>query len=816
MISTPVGKKPPIDPFAPPTTEEVNSFLDENLGDEFLKLEDLPDGSTVYEMQETMEMEELPPPPNFYENLAETLNESKLSAISYDILEGIDEDIQSRSEWEQTAKKAMKYLGFKLEEMRELPFMAACRAFDTTFSSAVLRFCAVAFSELFPIDGPFNVEPLGEKDEMKDNKAIEIKDTLNYYATEVDREYYPDSEQLLFYLCLFGSAFRKVYSDPLTKRPLARFIDPNDIIINNNCVSLLSSSRITHREKLTQREIKLRQLSGFYRNVELEGVTEPEDEDKALKKVINQIDGVDLSSYENNTLYYVYEVHVDLDDVEEEDEKTENKDKFPKPYIVSICQKTKKVLGLWRNWKEGDPFFKRIEYFVQHDFIKGPGLYGLGFTHLAGSNSIVLTSVLRQLIDAGTLKNFPGGLIMKGLRVDDNDKAIGPSEFRPIETGGLPIQQVVMPMPYNEPSGGLIQLRNDLINQTQGLISTTEMQLPETQSNVPVGTTLARMEEANRVQTRILKSLRVSLGHELTLIYNLFKNSLSENNFSFKLPGKSLVLSREDFIEDIKIVSNSNPQLITSTQRIMQAQMELQMALSMPQLHDLRAAFYNLYKAYGMPEEKINKILPPNPEPVSLDPVTENMNALKGIPIIASLYQDHPSHILSHEVMANDPGIPPNVKAELMIHIQVHKAMRIFLQKQMSGEIQVPNPETIPPQQFLADMQIQNEVAMEDAQKLQEQMMMQQQNQPQPPMDPNELIMADIAQKQEAAILKDKEAHLKAETEAFKSQQKFDTEKMKIEANMQMAEEKNQLELLVNQMKLNKENFVPLEGEINE
>lgn len=779
----------------PPSSEGSLPFMEEQMKEALLGLEGQPVDLDMF-----MQDEQMDEPPeeayekDFYENLAHRLPESKLATIATTVLDGVDEDLKSRSEWEQTAKKGMKYLGFKLEEMREVPFMAGCRAFDSTFSTALLRFCATARAELFPEEGPADVKFLGEKNDFLEQKSAVIKDTINYYMTEVDREYYPDSEQMLMYVGLLGCGFRKVYSDPLTKRPLARFIDPTDIIINNNCVSLLSSSRITHREKLTNREVKLRELAGFYKKGNSEDDGYEEHDAESLMETVNRIDGIDLSSYEKNSLTSIYESHIDLEDVEDEEDDDDNK--FPKPYIVSVCQKSRAVKGVWRNWREGDEFYKRIEYFVQHDFLKGFGLYGYGLTHLAGSNSIVLTSLTRQLIDAGTLKNFPGGLMQKGLRVANNDKPIGPSEFREIETGGQPIQQVVMPLPYNEPSVVLKELRNELIQQTQTLLSTTEMQIAENNSNAPVGTTLALIETSNKVQTSILRSLHKSLGNELTLVYNLFKNSLSDSPFSFKIPGRSLTLSREDFIDDVKIISNSNPKLTTSTQRILQAESELRIAQTAPQLHDLRAAYKKLYKSIGLSEEEINSVLPAPEQTLPLDPITENMNAMNGKPLKASIDQDHQAHIITHMPFAADP----NVQA----HIKEHQAMQYLIEMQMKMGFQMPDP------QMLQDPQVQNQIAIKAAQVTQAEMEQQQQQQQEAqPIDPNEVMMADIAQKREEAILRDKDAHLKAEVEAFKSQQKFETEKMKVEADKEMAADKNEVELLVTEMKTNKQTNLP-------
>lgn len=748
---------------------------------DMINLGDLPDGSSIFGMEELPEedMEE-----DFYENLAETLGGGKLDAISSQILDGVEQDKQSRLEWESAYIKGMKYLGFKLEDFKDVPFMSACRAFDTTFSNALLRFFATYKPELFPDEGPVGVIVKGEKNDFLQNKADNIKDGLNYYLTEFDRDYYPDSERLLMYLALVGCSFRKVYQDPITNRPTPRFIDPNDFLINNNCVSILSSNRLTHIERLDLKEIKLRQMSGFYRDIELPGVDNDED-DSPTKKAISKMQGIDLDTYEQKGLFQIYESHVDLDDVEE-DKKA--KDSFPKPYIVSICKTSRKVLSIRRNWEMGDETYKRIEYFVQYNFIPGFGIYGLGLTQLIGSNAIVLTSLLRQLVDAGTLENFPGGLMVRGLRVEQNDKPVGPAEFRQVETGGLPIQQCFMPMPYKGPSPVLKELRNELVDQSQSLVNTIETQIAEGNPNAPVGTTLALLEVSSKVQSAVFSSLRKSLGNELTLVYNLFKKNLSENPFSFKMPGKSITLTREDFIDDIVIVPNSDPKLTTSAQRILYAEAKIRMAQSAPQIHDMREIYKGFYKSIGMSNDEIDMILPNQQQAMPLDPITENMNAMQGKPLMASIEQDHQAHIITHTPYAQDP----NVAA----HIKQHEAFQYLIDMQMAMGLMMPNPE------MLMNPEIQNQIAIKAAQVTQQKMdEQQQQAQAQQPIDPSQLMAADIAQREAKTISDEKIAHLKAETEAFKTQMKFEGEKLKVESTKENAQEKNEKDLLLAQMK---------------
>lgn len=781
-------------PFQDPTYDSFNYIDQSPMGFDMpqddmgmVEIETLPDGTSIMGLKESFpEIMEEEVKEDFHENIADKMLDGKLNGIAAQLLEGIEQDKQSREEWQNAYLKGMKYLGFKLEDFKDVPFMAACRAFDTTFSQALLRFFATYMPELFPDEGPVGVEILGQKDDYLQQISDNIKDGLNYYLTEVDRDYYPDSERLMMYIALVGCSFRKVYQDPILNRPVARFIDPNNFLINNNCVSILSSTRLTHIEELTLKEIKLRQLSGFYRDVELPGVENDDDDISPAKQSINKMQGIDLDSYDKKGLFHIYECHADLDDVEGDANK---KDSIQKPYIVSVCKTSRKVLSIRRNWNENDPSFKRIEYFVQYNFIPGFGIYGLGLTQLIGSNAIVLTSLLRQLVDAGTLENFPGGLMAKGVRVEKSNKAPGPTEWVPVETGGLPIQQVFMPMPYKGPSPVLKDLMNDLSQRTQGLANTIETQIAESNPNAPVGTTLALLEVSSKLQSAVFASLRKSLGNELTLIYNLFKENLADNPFTFKMPGKMGMLSRDQFIDEIMIVPNSDPKLTTSAQRILYAEAKIRMAQSAPQLHDLRQVYKGFYQAIGLKENEIDLIMPDAQKAVPLDPITENMNAMNGKPLQASIEQDHEAHIMTHTIMAQDPA--------MQAHIKQHEAFKYLIDMQMSMGMMMPDS------QMLQNPEVQNQIAVMAAQatqqKLQEQ---QQQAQAQQPIDPNEVMMEKIIADKEATISREKIAKLKAETDAFKTQMGFEESKMKIESEKEIADDRNETDLVLAQMKV--------------
>jgi len=758
----------------------------------FVKIEDLPDGSSVYEMGDDQDENVLYPnfgKVNFGENLAETLNPSELERIGSQLLEDIVQDKESRVEWEQAYLKGIKYLGFKLEEFKDVPFISACRAVDTTLSTSLIRFYATARAELFPQKGPVECELLGYPNPELEQQSDRIKSWMNYYLTEEDKEYYSDSERLLIYLGIVGCAFRKVYVDPITQKPVARFIDPQDFIVNNSCVSILSSSRLTHVLSLTKKDIKMRQMTGFYREMSLEGLNdEDEDENLQTTKTIKKLEGIQTGSYEKQSIFKIFEVHTDL--VIEDRSKKMEEEQLPLPYIVSICESTRKILSIRRNWEEGDSLFKRKNYFIQYNYLPGFGLYGLGLSHLLGSNAVALTSVLRQLIDAGTLKNFPGGLKVKGLRTEFNDKPIGPGEFWDIETGGLPIQQAIMPMPYGEPSQVLNELRKELIQQTQNLALTADTQLAEDKQNAAVGTTLALLEVANLVQSSILRSLHISLSREFGLLYELFAQSFPENPVSFPIKGQINSVTRQDFTPNIRIIPVSDPSINTSSHRLIKASSLIQIAEKAPQLYDMRQVHLRACEAMKM--ENIEQILPPPQESPTVDPIHEVMNAMQGKASKAAIWQDHPSHIT---VLSGADPQGQNPLIQSLIH--EHQAMQYYVEMQMHMGIQLP------PLDQMQDPNIQNEVALRAAMATQQQQQLQQQQleqmaaqqNPQPQIDQSTLMLADIQQQQEIA-------KTKAETDLMKEKMKLELDKYKTDIQKLIADEKNETDIAIQNMKI--------------
>lgn len=824
---------------------------------------DRPSGGSLMEPEpmedETNDLypeEELQKPKNFNDNLAESMTESELTVLSGKLIEGVDEDKESRRDWESTIDRVMKHLGFKIEEARNAPFMRACAAYDTTLASSLMHFWATARAELFPAAGPAKSEILGQITADKEDQAERIKKFLNYYLTQIDKPYYPDSDKLLLYTGFFGTAFRKVYMDPILNRPVGRLVKPQDLIVNNHAAaSLLESSRITHVMEYTRKEILLNQGLGVFRDVDLPEINDEDEDEGPINKSIKRMEGINTSGTENKDLFKFYEIHADLN-LEDEDEEYK-KDAIPLPYRVTICEANKKIVSIKRNWKEGDPTFAKRVFFEQYSYLPGFGLYSLGLAHLIGSNAMTLTQIQRQLIDAGTLKNFPGGLKTAGLKIKNNDKAIGPNEFWEVETGGIPIQQAIMLMPYSEPSIVLKELRKELIQETQQLVATGEVPFPEGRNDAPVGTTLALLEVKSRLESSIMRSLHVSLGNELKLFFNCFAENLGDTPYPFSVPGGDSIIMRQDFNDKISVVPVSDPNVITTTHRLLRAEALLKLAQSNPQIHDLREAYHRMYASMNIPD--IDKLLPKPPVPQPLDPISENMLILSGKPIEVAMFQDDDAHNVNHKKLLGDPIVlqNPGLLATITLHIQKHEAQKIFkmmhqqkqeeqamqtqsqlaamqqqigymtqmgqfvppemMQQAQNLQAQAQMPATpvpqIPIDQLMTNPEIQNILAKQDAERtLQEQQKAAeaQAEAANKQIDPNQVMLADIEQRREAAHLKDEEGKLKAETEAFKAQLKFESEKAKMESVRETAIEKNQVAIALEQMK-HPNNQIPLE-----
>lgn len=634
-------------------------------------------------------------------NLALYMDDMDLNGLGEMLLSGVEEDKQSRSDWENTMSEGIKLMGLKIED-RTTPFKGACGVYDPLLAEAVVRWQAVACGELLPASGPVKTQVIGVANEQLDAQASRVKDFMNLYLTELAPEFYEEFDQMLFWLALVGSTFKKVYQDRMLGRPVSRFVLPDNFIVAYGTTDLETSPRFCHITPMTRRNFRLAQLAGVYRDIKV-GDPQPDDTDQTpIQAQVDGVQGIEPGA-EGTEEYRIYEVYADLNL-----EGFENEDGIPLPYIVTIEEGTRKVLSIYRNYLEDDPTFQRQGNFVHYKLMPGVGFYGLGYAHLLGNSAKTATSIRRQLIDAATLNNFPGGLRVKGMRLDDNNIGIGPTEFREIDTGGMPIQNAIMTMPYKEPSQVSLALLKETYESARNLANTAEIAVGEGRQDAPVGTTVALMEAATRLQSATLKRAHKAFNRELKLIANLFGKYLPDEPYPFPVRGGMSAIMREDFSNNIDVIPVSDPNISSSAQRMMRAEALLRFATQQPDQHNLREAYRQMYVEMGIPEEKIELLLlPEQAKPKPLDPLSENQNALTGKPLLAGLYQDHDAHIAAHAPIAEE-------NPALQAHINEHLALKMRIQvEQIIGQPLPPPGEPLPPE-------IENQLAAMVAQAMQQ------------------------------------------------------------------------------------------------
>jgi hypothetical protein len=553
-----------------------------------------------------------------------------------------------------------------------------------------------------PAAGPVKTQVIGVANEQLEAQASRVQQFMNLYLTELAPEFYEEFDQMLFWLPLVGSTFKKTYQDRLLGRPVSRFVLPDNFIASYGTTDLATSPRFCHITPMTRRNFRLAQLAGVYRDIDL---GDPQADDSSQTPIQAEVDGVQgvEPGAEGTEEYRIYEVYADLNLV-----GYENEDGIPLPYVVTIEEGTRKVLSVYRNYDETDPTFQRKNPFTHYKFMPGVGFYGLGYSHLLGNSAKTATSIRRQLIDAGTLNNFPGGLRVKGMRLEDNNIGIGPTEFREIDTGGLPIQNAIMTMPYKEPSQVSLALLKETYEGARNLANTTEIAVGEGRQDAPVGTTVALMEAATRLQSATLKRCHRAFSRELKLIADLFGKYLPDEPYPFPVRGGMAAIMREDFANNIDVIPVSDPNISSSAQRMMRAEALLRFATQQPDQHNMREAYRQMYVEMGVPPEKIELLLMPEKEkPRPLDPLTENQNAIVGVPIIAGAYQDHDAHIAAHAPIAQDNPM-------LQAHINEHLAMKMRQQvEQIIGQPLPPPGMPMPPE-------LENQLAVMVAQAMQQ------------------------------------------------------------------------------------------------
>ena len=662
------------------------------------------------------------PQDDFNANLAEGMDERELKDMAMELIEEYKKDKTSRKEWEDAYIKGLDLLGTRYQEVSR-PFKGASGVTHPLLAESVTQFQAQAYKELVPSDGPVRTQVVGLQTPATEQQADRVKDYMNYLLMEEMEDYTTDMDQMLFYLPLSGSTFKKIYYDALLDRPVSKFIPAEDLVVPYYASDLKDCERITHVIKMTTNDVTKKMAAGFYRDIELiDSATEPD----SVQKKLNELEGVKGTGADY--LNTILEMHVDLnlDDFEDFDDKAK---KIKIPYIVTIDEGSGEVLSIYRNYKPNDITYARTEYFVHYKFLPGLGFYGFGLTHMIGGLSRAATQSLRQLIDAGTLKNLPAGFKSRGIRVRDDDQPIQPGEFRDVDAPGGNIRDQFFNLPFTEPSPTLYNLMGFVVQAGQKFAAITDSNIGNDAQNRAVGTTVALMERGSRVMSGVHKRCYYAMRLEFKILARICGESLPPE-YPYDVYGGPRQIKQADFDNRIDILPVADPNIMSMSQRVTLAQAQLQIAQSNPQMHNLHEAYRRVYEALGT--KTIDQILKPPPkQPEPLDPAKENARALQMKLLTAFEFQDHDAHIAAHMAFmaSRMVQINPQVYALLQSHISDHISFKAKAQvKQMIME----NPEMAQmaqqdPQQF--EIMFEAEVAKVAAQITQELVQTEQANQ---------------------------------------------------------------------------------------
>lgn len=623
------------------------------------------DGSVVIDFDPASDDENIP----FDANLAEHIDEGKLDAISSELMSAFEEDKASRSEWEEAYIDGLDLLGVKIEE-RSTPFDGATGVSHPILSEAVIRFVSQAMMEIFPQNGPVRTTVIGQQTPEREEQARRVQDYMNYLLTEEIEEYRPSTEQLLFKTALAGSGFRKVYYDRTHNRPDSIFVPAEDFVVSYDTTDIKSSSRYTHVMRKSDNFVRRMQLNGFYRDVEIgDGTSENSD----IQTKYNELTGVtEVSESDIRTIIEVF-AELDIDGFEHTDDGGEPTG-LSLPYVVTIDHSSGTVLSVRRNYAEDDPLAEPFQHFVHYKFQPGLGFYGFGLIHLIGSIAKSSTSILRQLIDAGTLANLPAGFKARGLRIKGDDKPIEPGEFRDIDLPGGAIRDNILPLPFKEPSPTLAQLMGVLVDEGRRIASIADMNIGEGNQEAPVGTTIALIERSMKVMSAVHARLHNSLRREFKLLSQIIRDSMPEYPYDV---GEDSLIARSDFDDRVDIIPVSDPNATSFAQRIMQQQAALQTSQQAPHLYDLRKLHQSFLKTVGV--DGVEQIIPDITDIPAYDPVSENARMMAGAGVKVYAYQDHDSHISAHMSLMQDPSMQQNpmgkqIGAAVSAHISEHMA----------------------------------------------------------------------------------------------------------------------------------------------
>jgi hypothetical protein len=745
--------------------------------------EQMEDGSIAFG-EPTPPMEDT----DFYANLADIMPDSDLNSLKNDLMGNVESDKDSRSDWEKTYREGLEYLGMKYEE-RSQPFEGASGVMHPLLSESVTQFQAQAYNELLPSQGPVKTQVLGMTTPETEQQAARVQEFMNYQLMQVMKEYDPETDQMLFYLPLSGSAFRKVYYDQNLGRAVSKFIPSEDLIVPYTATDLHSATRITHVINMPMNDIRKLQQVGFYSDVDIESGNMMADEIDDIQEGIDELQGV-KPSYDDDDTCKVHEIHTELDIEGFEDMNAEGEETGIKlPYIVTIGNN--KVLSIRRNYKENDQLKQRINYFVHYKFLPGLGFYGFGLTHMIGGLSKAATSILRQLIDAGTLSNLPAGFKARGIRIRNDDQPLQPGEFRDMDAPGGSLRDAFVPLPFKEPSQTLLSLLGILVDSGRRFASIADIQIGDGNQNAPVGTTVALLERGTRVMSAIHKRLHASQRIEFEILAKVFGEYLPPA-YPYSTANGNQTIKALDFDSRVDVGPVSDPNTFSMSQRVMMAQELLRTVQSNPEIHGptgIHEAYRRMYSSMGV--QNIEQLLPPPPQPQPIDPASENASLIAGMPAQAFQGQDHDSHINSHVSLygtitaQSNPVVLSLIQAHVYQHVSFRAAEIVDQQNAQNPEFQstLQQIQQLPPEVGMQYQQQLQESVARDVAAVVSQLMEQ----------INSIFMPPPPQPDPLVQLRGKELDIKADDvqrkrEEFVQRQQFDS--MKAMQSNQLAEQR--------------------------
>ena len=738
------------------------------------------------------------------DNLAEAMDDRDLDSLASELIGSFRSDKESRADWERSYVKGLDLLGLKHED-RTTPWDGACGVFHPLLTESVIRFQSQSIQEIFPASGPVKTKVVGVIDADKEKQAERVQDYLNYLLTEKMSEYRSETEKMLFSLPLAGSAFRKVYYDPNLGRPCSMFVPAEDFVVSYGASDLTTCERSTHVMKKSSNDIRKLQVSGFFRDVDLPS---PAPDVDPVEQKYNELTG-DSSSYDYDDRHTLLEMHVNLDLVGFEDTEGGEETGIALPYVVTIDLSSRTILSIRRNWYEEDARKLKREHFVHYQYMPGLGFYGFGLIHMIGGLAKSATSLLRQLVDAGTLSNLPGGLKSRGLRIKGDDTPIMPGEFRDVDVPGGTIRDNISFLPYKEPSNVLYQLMGDIVEEGRRFASAGDVKAADMNAEAPVGTTLALLERAMKVMSAVQARLHASMRVELRILTHVVRD-FGPDQYPYATKGDPIV--PEDFDDRVDIIPVSDPNAGTMAQRIMQYQAALQLAAQAPEMYDMPLLHRQMLEVLGIRDA--DKIVPTDADMKPTDPVSENMNLLNGKPIKAFIYQDHEAHIQTHMSLLQDPQVmevmakSPNAKkaqAELAAHVQEHLAFQYRQGVEKELGVPLPSPEEPLPEdiEYRISQLVAPAAAQLSGKAQREQQMEQAQKQMQDPliqiqMQELQIKQADVQRKAQAEMariqLDMQKAMAKSQLDQAKLEQEKDIQTAKIGAQIARDNAQEQLE----------------------